>query len=59
MTILLIIAFAAAIYCLYLTATYLVAASQENQLPDLDDIELNDNPTAGPVDGAHRTRIPR
>jgi hypothetical protein len=43
MLILLIIAFTTTVYCLYLAATQLVAASQENQLPDLDDIELDDN----------------
>jgi hypothetical protein len=43
MVILLIIACTAAMYCLYLTAAQLVFASQENQLPDLDDIELDDN----------------
>ena len=45
MVVLLIIAFTAAMYCLYLTAAQLVAASQENQLPDLDDIEIDDNGT--------------
>jgi hypothetical protein len=32
------------IFCLYLVIACLIAASQENELPDIEDIEISENP---------------
>ena len=40
--ILLSIALIAAIFCLYVIITTLFAASRENELPDIEDVEVNE-----------------
>ena len=39
--ILLIVALMVAIFCLYVVITALFAASRENELPDIEDVEVN------------------
>ncbi len=39
--ILLIIALIVAIFCLYVAIVTLFAASRENELPDIEDVEVN------------------
>ena len=42
-SLMLLIAIPAALFCIYVAGVILLAASRENALPELEDVELQDN----------------